>query len=422
MSRDPRSRPKPTSGIGYTTPVLLHQPPSNEDVAKAIVQRVSNAPSTAIMSNDPVVLATRLSLPAYAILTDPKSRMIQASPPNKIVIPLLIKLQPQFLNRDTYGILPAADRRKEGESTYQLVYDVAADVRERFANDQPIQCRPFTISTAQSEFLGTELDTSGRESINFVALNANITGYDAATERPFSIVGHLEVKIYVPPGSSTTPWALEAPCPTRLSLKQALNNYEAYERPFYAFPVNSTSLRPSLDYLQPQHPHCVSSQTLPNPAGESLQVPNVPRDQHCIPPIEADTLEIGRAIHNSTITHGLWQPTPNYRYYTIPQNKPLPKESINWEFLGRTITGAQRWRERRSDTSSSDFTTSSYSPTTSEREDSIMSFSGELPDVPDDTEGLNGDFSKRNIPTVQKPSKAIIVQIPDKRDPIFPPL
>ncbi|KAJ7027011.1 hypothetical protein C8F04DRAFT_1267445 [Mycena alexandri] len=361
MSQDPRLRPASVSRTGHISQVLSHLPLNTNEAADIAAQHARDASFKPISSNDPVILANQLSLPAYAILTDPKSRMVQ----------------PQFLNRDTYGTLPAADRRKDGESTYQVVYDVAADVRERFANNQPLHCRPFTVSTAQSEFLGTEIDNSGRESINFVALNANITGYDAATERPFSIVGHLEAKIYVPPGFSTTPG------------------------PFYAFPVNSTSLRPSLEYLQPNHPHRLCTQTLANPAGESLQIPNVPRDKYCIPPIEADTQE----------------PTPQYRYHTIPSNESPPDDYLDWEFLGRTITGAQRWRERCSNT-----TSSSNSPTSTDLEDSVMSFTGELPNVPDDTEDLNKDFSKRTQPVFSKLPEAIIAQIPDKRDRFSRPI
>ncbi|KAJ7018565.1 hypothetical protein C8F04DRAFT_1198895 [Mycena alexandri] len=428
MSYDPRPRPIPVLGIGQTVPILLPQPPCTKDVARTISHRVTNNPSATEQSTDPTILSTRIALPAYAVLTDVNSRLIQVCILNILGKPWLINKQPQFLNRDTYGSLPAIDRHKEGESTYQLVYDVAADVRERFTNGREIQCRPFTISAAQSEFLGTIRDANGRESLNFVALNANIGGYDEATQRPFIIKGHVETTVYIPPSSSTMPWALEAPCPTRLSLRQALDNYESHERPFFAHPINSTSIRPMLDYLQPQSPYRDLSSSLANPAGESPQSPNVPRIKYCIPPIEADTQETGRAIFNSTITHGLWQPTPHYRWHIIPPNEPHPREGTTWEFMGRTITGAQRWREF-----CPDGPPSPVSPTSSHREDFLMPFQGELPDVPDDTESLNSDFSSPyveiyinqehfNKPTSRERSytpisrEGVVVQIPDKRD------
>ncbi|KAJ7046873.1 hypothetical protein C8F04DRAFT_1172689 [Mycena alexandri] len=428
MSYDPRPRPTPAPSIGQTIPVLLHQPLSPDDVARTMSYRVNHAPSATEQSTDPAILSTRLALPAYAVLTDAHSRMKQVCIQDNFKIHPLIDKQPQFLNRDTYGSLPGIDRRKEGESTYQLVYDVAADVRERFANGQETQCRPFTISAAQSEFLGTIRDANGRESLNFVALNANIGGYNTVTQQPFIIKGHVETTVYIPPSSSTMPWALEAPCPTRLSLQQALDNYESHERPFFAHPINSTSIRPMLDYLQPQSPYRELSSSLANPAGNSPQDPNVPRLKYCIPPIEADTQETGRAIFNSTITHGLWQPTPHYQWHTVPPNEPHPREGTTWEFMGCTVTGAQRWREF-----CPDGPPSPVSPTTSHREDSLMPFRGELPDVPDDTENLTHDFTAPYVdfPNRQKyydkttsrkhsftpiSGEGIVVQVPDKRD------
>ncbi|KAJ7165123.1 hypothetical protein C8R46DRAFT_1220258 [Mycena filopes] len=251
-------------------------------------------------------------------------------------------IQPQFLNRDTYGRLPGVDRQKDTQSTYQVIYNAAADVRESFACDEELSCRPFAISAPQSEFLGPEQDSDGRESLNFTALNACLTGYNPETQEPFSIVGHLEVKMYKAPDRATTPWALEAPYVTRQTLRETLDNYAAYERPFFAFPDASTSLRPCLDYLQPNKPYHPPS--ILKPAGESVQTPNVPRIPYCTPPLEADTQEAGRAIHNSAIVHARWQPSAHYRFHEIPPaSSPHAEFGATWEYMGQTETGAQRW-------------------------------------------------------------------------------
>ncbi|KAF7351898.1 hypothetical protein MVEN_01151500 [Mycena venus] len=317
----------------------------------------------------------------------------------------------QFLNRDTYGTTGDVDRLTLDSTAYQVLYDAAADVRQAYASDQELVCRPFTISAAQSEYLGTETDEHGRESINFIALNANVTGYDTRREAPYSFVGHLKCTLYAPPGAADVPWALEAPYVSRLGLRRTLETFHAHQRPCFAFPMHSTSLRPILDYLQPRHPDASGTST--NLSNHSLQSPNIPQVDYRVPPIEADTHETGQAIHNSAITHALWQPSPTYKWHYISGSNQHPYIGPTWEFMGTSLTGGQRWRE--------------YCPTNSsipnlgsvEHGEEPVPFNGEIANVPEDTADTDSDEDyvlRSSRPPTPISSASITVQIPDKHD------
>ncbi|KAJ7179496.1 hypothetical protein C8R46DRAFT_1028992 [Mycena filopes] len=410
MTDDPRYHPVSLSCGRRESPLPARIPPCTTDVERHIAYNLKHVPSESATTTDSAIAAARISLPAYSILTDERSRMVQVGARNLNEEYSTNSAQPQFLNRDTYGDLPAVNRHKEDQSTYQIIYNAAADVRDQFARDEELACRPFAISAPQSEFLGTERDPNGRESLNFTALNACITGYDTDKETPFSIVGHLEVKIYQAPSNATTPWAMEAPYVSRLGLRSVLDNYEAYERPCFAFPDTSTSLRPCLDYLQPTNAH--DHPSLLKPAGESTQQPNVPRIQYCTPPVEADVQEAGRAIHNSAIVHARWQPSAHYCLHEIPPASSFnPPHGPTWEFMGTTDTGAQRWRE---------FLPDGVIPpqfltwTMHRNDDNVQPFRDGIPEVPNDnSDGANHSTSQEPVST---PVEAIVVQIPDKQD------
>ncbi|KAJ7441074.1 hypothetical protein FB451DRAFT_1414809 [Mycena latifolia] len=244
-------------------------------------------------------------------------------------------------------------------------------------------------------------------------LNGALDGYDSETERPFKMVGDIVLDVYVPPSSPGLPWALEAPYPSRATIQDVLSNYDAHQRPFYAFPTHSTSLRPVLDYLQPPPSHPPGINPIVQPAATPLQPPNHPRIHYCMPPIEADAYEIGRAIHNSSIMHALWQPTPTYRWHEYGPQDRIPNIESSWEYMGHSEDGCSRWREPLPDH------TLPLSRPIEYREDPIPFMEDEeLPDVPDDTkEAHTSTISERIMNEVpQNLADLTVVQVPDPND------
>ncbi|KAJ6552008.1 hypothetical protein DFH09DRAFT_1086129 [Mycena vulgaris] len=313
-------------------------------------------------ATDPPVSAATVHLPKYTLVSSPASRMAQV----------------QFLNRDTYGIQGPVNRLMRGGTPYQFIYDAAADNRDRYLDGQNLECRPLAVSAAQSEYLGRSWDKHGRESLNFLALNGSINGFNTEWMEPYSFVGHFKIEVFVPPSSADQPWALETPCPTRAQLRETLSHYRAPQRPFYAFPINSTSLRPILDYLQPQPSHPPGIDSLIQPASLNPELPNHSRMQCAIPPLEADAYEVGRAIHNSSINDQLWQHAPRYRWHEFAPTEHLPIIDASWEYMGNSDDGVSRWRELLPDNRWSSRYPPAFKP-------EPLPFEGELPDVPDDT-------------------------------------
>ncbi|KAJ7432688.1 hypothetical protein FB451DRAFT_1196862 [Mycena latifolia] len=355
------SRPSSDSGDEKRVPLLAVTPRRPDTpITFASTPRRPDTPMPPVSSGG--------NLPKYELVSNAHSRMIKV----------------QFLNRDTYGTIGDVNRLPMDGTAYQLLYDLPGDVRQRYQDGEVVECRPIAVSSAQSEYLGKVRDMHGRESHRFQAINSSLDGYDSETGRPFKIVGDVSFEVYVPPGSPGLPWALEAPYPARTTIQEVLGTYDAHQRPFYAFPTNSTSLRPALDYLQPQPTHPPGINPIIQPAPLPPQLPNHPRIQYCMPPIEADAYEVGRAIHNSIITHALWQQTPTYRWHEYGPQDHIPEIEKNWEYMGNSEDGYSRWREP--------LPMKNYAFPTSQpveyREDPIPFNEEELPDVPDDTEVL----------------------------------
>ncbi|KAJ6567161.1 hypothetical protein DFH09DRAFT_1081211 [Mycena vulgaris] len=326
-------------------------------------------------ATDPPVSAATVHLPKYTLVSSPASRMSQV----------------QFLNRDTYGVQGPVNRLMRGGTSYQFVNDAAADNRDRYLDSQALECRPLAVSAAQSEYMGRSWDKHERESLNFLALNGSINGFNTERMEPYSFVGHFKIEVFVPPSSADQPWALETPCPTRAQLRETLSHYRAPQRPFYAFPINSTSLHPILDYLQPQPSHPPGIDPLIQPASLSPELPNHPRMQCSIPPLEADAYELSSITEN------------------------LPIINASWEYMGNSDDGVSRWRELLPANRCSSRYPPAFKP-------EPLLFEGELPDVPDDTMDDDKIPRSNESSAVDITPAVTVVQIPDPTDRFSRPI
>jgi hypothetical protein len=101
-------------------------------------------------------------------------------------------IQPQFLCQDTYGsVRPGLGPDNTGDLTaYQLLYNVAAEVRAHYLDGCNPDSSPVSVTSAQCVYQGVERDASGREGHSFTLLNVDVTGHNTMLEEPFSLVGH----------------------------------------------------------------------------------------------------------------------------------------------------------------------------------------------------------------------------------------
>ncbi|KAJ7456531.1 hypothetical protein FB451DRAFT_1407228 [Mycena latifolia] len=294
-----------------------------------------------------------VDLPRYALISNALSRM------NKV----------QFLNRDTYGTIGEANRLPLNGTNYQLLYDSAADVRQRYADGETLECRPIAVSSAQSEYLGMVRDAEGRDCHRYQGLSGSIDSYNSKLRRPCRMVGAFTLDVYPAPSQASQPWALEAPYPSRQTIQSLLSTYDAHQRPFYAFPANTTSLRPVLDYLQPPLSHPPGLNPLPMRTKWDELFTTAPSLTDRIPAIGKD-----------------------------------------WEFMGHSEDGQLRWREPLP---ASDLPT----PQPGNFREEPVPFVGEdPPDVPDDTE--SPQLPQLSIRNEVPPSLAdlTVVQVPDPND------
>ncbi|KAJ6473626.1 hypothetical protein C8R47DRAFT_1076598 [Mycena vitilis] len=250
-------------------------------------------------------------------------------------------LLPQFLNRDTYGS-PGSGSGPEDydmQTPYQMLYHVAAEVRSHYLDGFNPDCSPVSVTSPQCTYLGLERDPEGREGHAYALLNADVTGHNTMLEEPYSLVGHAKLILYSPPATAGAPWPMEAPYASRAALKEVLLDFDAPLRPFHAFPDHSSSLRPPLDYLLP----------VPSfpPGFHPLPRTNEPRVDYCIPPLEADHLEVGRVINNSAIVHYAMQPPTLYDYIHRTPHDRIDDIDDTWAFLHRSPTGIRTWCRRQ---------------------------------------------------------------------------
>ncbi|KAJ6511316.1 hypothetical protein C8R47DRAFT_730288 [Mycena vitilis] len=331
----------------------------------------------------PILPASTIRLPRYTILTANNTRMDQ----------------PQFLNRDTYGS-PGCGYGPEGhamETPYQLLYHVAAEVRSHYLDGYNPDCSPVSVTSPQCQYLGLERDAEGREGHAFALLNADVTGHNEMLEEPYSLVGHAKLILYPPPATAGAPWVMEVPYPSRASLKEVLLDFDVPLRPFHAFPDHSSSLRPPLDHLLP----------VPSfpPGFHPLPRTNEPRQGHCIPALEADHLEVARAINNSAIVHYAMQPPTLYDYIHRTPHDRIDDLDDTWAFLYRSPTGIRTWC-RRQPMERDDLKPHPKHPRESVR--LITSWDG-IPESPQESRG-------RSLTVDHLANMSGVVQIPDPTD------
>ncbi|KAJ6529539.1 hypothetical protein DFH09DRAFT_1412074 [Mycena vulgaris] len=310
------------------------------DTHRTLVHPEARVPLSAL----PPTSSSQMDLPKFAVVTGSSSRMSQT----------------QFLNRDTYGTVGPVNRPAQDSSAYQLIHDATTDIRERYEEGSALNCRPFTISAAQSEFLGRSRDKYGRKSYKFLAVNADIGGYNTDTDEPFSRVGHLLVELFVPPTGFAT--------------------------------IRSTNVPVSRS--RPTPPACDPSSTT----------------SYCIPPLEADAREVGRAIQNSVITHGMWQPARTYKWHIIgPDEVLLSPIGATWEYMGDSEDGYRRWRETLPTIS-----LPNHEPV--EFRGDPLPFDEDIPDIPDDP--LPEHRVTRTIMPESPISftNVVVAQVPDPTD------
>ncbi|KAJ7673155.1 hypothetical protein DFH06DRAFT_1319356 [Mycena polygramma] len=255
----------------------------------------------------------------------------------------------QFLNRDTFGKVGPAQRSGQGLTSYQVLYNAAATVREEYRQGEPPECNPLSVTSAQTEYLGIERDPYGREGHAFALLNADITGHNSDLEEPFSLNGHAKIMLFTPPPAPGTPWALEAPYPSRSAIRYILQDYRLPNRPFYAFPLHSTSILPSLDFLHPPAPpiHPPGIEIPVNPERIPSPSPNFPRLTTRVPAIEADTREIGRTINDSAISHFVSQLPVSYDYIHRNAGESSSDVELSWDYTGMDADGTRTWRRAK---------------------------------------------------------------------------
>ncbi|KAJ7604058.1 hypothetical protein DFH06DRAFT_1349777 [Mycena polygramma] len=281
----------------------------------------------------PPATNTSTRFPHFAVITDEASRMEQV----------------QFLNRDTFGEVGPAQRSGQGLTSYQVLYNAAATVREEYRQGEPPECNPLSVTSAQTEYLGIERDPYGREGHAFALLNADITGHNSDLEEPFSLNGHAKIVLFTPPPAPGTPWALEAPYPSRSAIRYVLQDYILPHRPFYAFPLHSTSILPSLNYLHPPAPpvHPPGIEIPVNPNRIPSPSPNFPRVATRVPALEADTREIGRAINDSAISHFASQLPVSYDYVHRHAGESSSDIELSWDYTGMDADGTRTWRRAK---------------------------------------------------------------------------
>ncbi|KAJ7809099.1 hypothetical protein B0H13DRAFT_1928136 [Mycena leptocephala] len=349
------------------------------------------------------------SVPSYSpsILPNPSSNKSTQQPGTHLPRFILINgptdrmNQPQFLCRDTYGSVGLSQGlNNTGKLTaYQSLYNAAAEIRDQYLNGRPIISNPVSLSSAQCTYEGIEKDAFGREGHAFSLINADITGLNPAREEPYSLVGHGKLVLYPPPETASAPWAMEAPYPSRTAIRETLRDFYVPDRPFFAFPAHDTSLRPPLDYLMPV-------KSTPPDDTPSLP-PNFPHAPYCIPALEADAREIGRAINNSAIIHYAGRPAPLYNYIHRTAEEPIDDIDTTWTYLRKSTSGIRTWCRKRVGAEAN--WRYSHRPQDSVR---LVPFDSGVPEPPD----IDSDPLTKLPQSIHVPKDITVVQIPDSED------
>ncbi|KAJ7667876.1 hypothetical protein DFH06DRAFT_1322438 [Mycena polygramma] len=372
-----RHATRPSGPRRGTSPVLPQLPPSHspdEHLYRAEQESASLARTLPTEEAIPTV-PTPTRLPHFALVTDEASRMTQV----------------QFLNRDTFGEVGPVQRSGQGLTAYQVLYNAAARVREKYRLGEPPESHPLSVTSAQCEYLGVERDPYGREGHAFALLNTDVTGSNTEREEPFSLNGHAKLTLYTPPPAPSIPWALEVPYPSRNAIRYALQDFVLPRRPFFAFPLHSTSIQPALDYFHPPPPplHPPGFEQPVNPEIPPSPSPNHPRLTTCVPAIEADTREIGRAINDCAIAHFASQLPVLFDYI----HRHEAESSSDVDILG-PLLGVSH-------------------PTLPEHNRLLLAFDDTgIPAVPKES----SDYSPSPESDVPAPPTATVVQIPDPED------
>ncbi|KAJ6474478.1 hypothetical protein C8R47DRAFT_1294128 [Mycena vitilis] len=410
---------RPTSSprsCGGASPPLSPDIPPRDTISRPCNEPESPTASLialASASTLPSAMNIPTHFPRFAVITDEASRMEQV----------------QFLNRDTFGEVGPVQRNGQGLTSYQVLYNAAATVREEYRQGEPPECNPLSVTSAQTEYLGIERDPYGREGHAFALLNADVTGHNSDLEEPFSLNGHVKIVLFTPPPAPGTPWALEAPYPSRSAIRYILQDYILPHRPYYAFPLHSTSILPSLDYLHPPAPpvHPPGIETPVNPDRIPSPSPNCPRVATRVPALEADTREIGRAINDSAISHFASQLPVSYDYIHRHIGESSSDVELSWDYTGVNAEGTRTWRRAKHPGP-----VAWRRPTLLEHSRLLVSCDSEgIPDVPDDTSDcppwyedrlLNSqspylfNYSRSPEPCDPNLPRATVVQIPDPED------
>ncbi|KAJ7684523.1 hypothetical protein DFH06DRAFT_1312945 [Mycena polygramma] len=385
---------RPRSG----TPPLLSQlsPPYSPNEPRRPDSESESASLTLPTEGSAPLDSAPTRLPHFALVTDEASRMAQV----------------QFLNRDTFGEVGPVQRSGQGLTAYQVLYNAAARVREEYRQGEPPESNPLSVTSAQCEYLGVERDPYGREGHAFALLNAGVTGHNPDLGEPFSLNGHAKIILFTPPPAPGIPWAVEAPYPSRNAIQYGLQDFIEPYRPYFAFPVHSTSISPALDYFHPPappvHPPGIerpfSRDLLPSPS------PNHPRLITCVPAIEADTREIGRAINDRAIAHFASQPPLLFDYIHRQEGESSSDVKSSWEFVGINTVGTRTWRRAKNPGP-----VAWRRPTLPEHSRLLIPFDDTgVPEVPDDSSDYSSSSSPE--PVIPAPPTATVVQIPDPDD------
>ncbi|KAJ6493693.1 hypothetical protein C8R47DRAFT_1070198 [Mycena vitilis] len=398
-----------------TSPALSHLSPSHssDDHLYRAEQESASLARTLPTEGTISTVSTPTRLPHFALITDEASRMQQV----------------QFLNRDTFGEVGLAQRSGQGLTAYQVLYNAASRVREEYRQGEPPESDPLSVTSAQCQYLGIERDAYGREGHAFALLNADVTGRNAEREEPFSLNGHVKIILFTPPPAPGIPWALEAPYPSRHAIRYALQDFTLPHRPFFAFPLHSTSIQPALDYFHPPPPpvHPPGIERLLNPEIPPSPSPNFPRLSTAVPALEADTREIGRVINDCAIAHFASQPPRPFDYIHRHEGESSSDVEPSWEFVGLDSAGTRTWRRAKNPGP-----VAWRRPTLPEHSRLLVPFDDTgIPDVPDESSDYSSwydpsfhkyqtlhlsNYSGSPEPVAPAHSTATVVQIPDPED------